>query len=214
MARKYLAPVGTVVAAAFLTGCVTTGGTMSDSDETRLQGAGVGAILGGAIGALACKDDRAKCALIGAGVGAVAGGAFGHILAKRKESYRSKEEAIAEEIAWHQEFTRAVHAENQQRKARISSYRREIAQLQKTQASQQQVKASLAQKSQNLDADLRKANQQLAEVNASLTQSRNIQNQYGTNAQLRQEIAKLEEERKVLTAHIQTMNAMNNSLGV
>jgi outer membrane protein OmpA-like peptidoglycan-associated protein len=54
------------------------------------KGAGIGALAGGAIGALTGNDteSRLKHGLIGAGVGALAGGAVGHYMDRQEEKLR------------------------------------------------------------------------------------------------------------------------------
>jgi flagellar biosynthesis GTPase FlhF len=198
---------------AWLSGCATTGGNMSDSDRTRMEGATAGAVGGAIIGALVSKN-KVQGALIGAAIGGLAGGAFGHIVAKRKESYASKEEALEQEIAWHQQFTQEVKANNRQLRQRIASYKRDIAQLKRQQISQQQKKTQLAKQSQQLTKEVNQAQKQLTVINEQLAESSRKQKQYGSNAQLRREIAKLKKERDVLRGHIKQLNAANNSLGV
>ena len=73
--------------ALLLSGCAT----MSDSNTTRAQGAGFGALLGAGIGALIGDE---KGAMIGAAVGGVAGLAYGDHVAKKKEKYASEEDYL------------------------------------------------------------------------------------------------------------------------
>jgi outer membrane protein OmpA-like peptidoglycan-associated protein len=54
------------------------------------QGAAIGAATGGAIGALASKNDRGKNALIGAGAGALAGGAVGYYMDSQEQALRAQ----------------------------------------------------------------------------------------------------------------------------
>jgi len=67
------------------------GGCATDSNTTRAQGAGFGALLGAGIGALIGDE---KGAMIGAAVGGVAGLAYGDHVAKKKEKYASEEDYL------------------------------------------------------------------------------------------------------------------------
>ncbi|QVL50255.1 MAG: glycine zipper 2TM domain-containing protein [Thiocapsa sp.] len=207
--------VVTVVTSILVIGCVTTGENTSDEAATTMQGAIGGAVLGTLAGALACKgNDRTKCMVIGAAAGAAAGGVFGNVIAQRKKSYASKEEALAGEIAWNQKFTKEVHAVNKTLQTKIDNRRKEITAVQKQKVSLSQRQTSLEKQSKALDQDIAAANQQIVAVDAQLRESRSRQKQYGTNAQLNAELAKLENERNLLNSKISTLNAMNNSLGV
>lgn len=84
-----------VVLATLLTGCAESpnygyngygnyGARQQSGVSNTVKGAGIGALGGAAVGALATKD-RAKGALIGAGVGAVVGGGAGYYMDKKQE---------------------------------------------------------------------------------------------------------------------------------
>lgn len=90
---KILIPA--VVVSAMLAGCAETpnygyngygnyGARQQSGVSNTVKGAGIGALGGAAVGAMATKD-RAKGALIGAGVGAVVGGGAGYYMDKKQE---------------------------------------------------------------------------------------------------------------------------------
>ncbi|MDE7173865.1 MAG: OmpA family protein [Helicobacter sp.] len=75
--QKIVAPVALGCSALLLAAC-TTNPTTGESQVSRTAlGAGIAAVAGAGIGALANKKNRAKGAAIGAGIGALAGGAVG-----------------------------------------------------------------------------------------------------------------------------------------
>lgn len=91
--RRPLLPI-TVLAAAALGGCATTGGGMTETG----QGAALGALAGAATGALigSLSADAGKGALIGAVGGAIAGGMVGSYMEQQRQDF---ERALASEIA-------------------------------------------------------------------------------------------------------------------
>lgn len=80
--RKQLALTAALASALFITGCANTGG-MSDTTRRTATGAGVGALGGAAIGAIA-GGHAGKGALIGAGVGALGSYIWSQNLEKQK----------------------------------------------------------------------------------------------------------------------------------
>ncbi|MCP4696273.1 MAG: hypothetical protein GY862_05435 [Gammaproteobacteria bacterium] len=196
-----------------LSGCAT----MSDSDKTKAQGAGVGAVLGAAIGyAVGGKKGAALGAAMGAGVGFIAG----FDIAKRKEKYASKEQAIAEETEWNRKFVQEVQAANRDLRASIQTQKQEIAALKSSKASHQKKQTALRRQKTSLAKKIKSSDQKLAAVRGELAESEQRYKEYKVSAnsaemkQWRNELAKLEKERDALQGNIQTLNAMNNSLGI
>lgn len=58
-----------------------------DGNRNTRQGAGVGALVGGALGAVV-SEDRTKGAAVGAALGGLAGGAYGNYLDRQEEQLR------------------------------------------------------------------------------------------------------------------------------
>jgi outer membrane protein OmpA-like peptidoglycan-associated protein len=87
-------PIVILAATAFmLTACSTTNPYTGESQLSRTSiGAGAGALLGAATGALVSKNDR-KGALIGAGVGALAGAGIGNYMDNQEAQLRQRLEA-------------------------------------------------------------------------------------------------------------------------
>ena len=80
--RKQMAVTAALASALLITGCANTGG-MSDTTRRTATGAGVGALGGAAIGAIA-GGHAGKGALIGAGVGALGSYIWSQNLEKQK----------------------------------------------------------------------------------------------------------------------------------
>ncbi len=83
--------------------------TFDDSTRTRAEGAGFGAVVGGALGYLVGGRDGAA---IGAVVGGGIGFAVGNDVAKRKRSYVNREDALDGEIAYYRKLNRSVAQTN------------------------------------------------------------------------------------------------------
>jgi outer membrane protein OmpA-like peptidoglycan-associated protein len=83
--------IALVLAAAVGTACSTSNPfTQEGQVSNTAKGAGIGALVGGAFGALTGRDSgsRVKRGLIGAGAGALAGGAVGHYMDRQEEKLR------------------------------------------------------------------------------------------------------------------------------
>ncbi|MFV1995511.1 MAG: glycine zipper domain-containing protein [Verrucomicrobiales bacterium] len=110
----------TLAASLLLSGCET----MSDGDVTRAQGAGLGAVLGGAAGGLITGDWQG--ALIGAGVGAMAGGAYGNHVAAKKAQYANTEAYLNACISSAQHVNNDAYAYNNSLNNQIASLEAEV----------------------------------------------------------------------------------------
>lgn len=195
-------------------GCVTTE-EGNDSTKTVMQGAGLGGVIGGIAGIWLCDgDDKTQCIAAGVFAGTVAGGVLGSLVAKRKKSYASREQAVNEEIAWNREFTHKVQASNNLLKKSIAGYRKQIAKLQNSRKSGKEKRVALHAESKKLKQDVTSADDTLATIDTQLRESKTRHKKYGGNPHLGKEIAALQQERDVLRSHIRELNAMNNSLGV
>ena len=80
----------TIMAGAFLAGCMTTDPYTGQQRPTRTAtGAALGAAAGAGLGLLAGGNDR-RNALIGAGIGALAGGAIGNYMDRQEAELRAQ----------------------------------------------------------------------------------------------------------------------------
>ncbi len=82
-----------LTAASFLAGCTTNPFTGEQQASNTLLGAGTGAVLGGAAGALlgvTTSVKTRKAALIGAGIGALAGGGVGVYMDQQEAKLRKR----------------------------------------------------------------------------------------------------------------------------
>ena len=191
----------TLLLPAFFAGC-------TDSQTTKAQGAGLGAVIG-AVGGAALGyaidggDGAAAGALIGAGAGAIGGFAYGSHVANKKARYASQEDYLDACIA-------AAGNMNQQVASYNQSLANDIAKLKQQNAA---LASSGAQKSQKLAykktvaAKHQEANKNLARVTDEIRiQSTVLQNESKASqakiSQLNSQIANLKQQK----ASLQTMS--------
>jgi len=83
--------LGLTLAATLITGCASIDPyTGEQKTSNTAKGAGIGAVSGAIIGALANHDDRGKGALIGAAGGAAVGGGIGYYMDRQEAALRQR----------------------------------------------------------------------------------------------------------------------------
>jgi hypothetical protein len=144
-----------LVATLGLTACQTSGGRADDPNLTPAQrqlrqetarfnqtvgeGAVIGAVAGGLIGALAYSDNPLAGAAIGAAAGGALGAGAGYFVATQNESYATEEDrleaeiaAARQEVASYQRIVSSAQAVVDQHKARIAQLNGQLRQGQIT----------------------------------------------------------------------------------
>lgn len=120
------------------------GCAIDDTLSTQLGGTGIGTVVGGAVGYMVGGKEGAS---IGAVLGGGLGFALGNDIAKRKQNYVNKEDALDGEIAYYSKYNKSVGEANRQLEADIASLKNQskklIAKYKRGQISKSQV---LAQK--------------------------------------------------------------------
>lgn len=127
--------------------------------EDRKKGAGLGAIVGGATGALLGKDDkdRLQKGAIGAAIGGTVGLAVGNEVASRRGAYAKEQDAVEESIAATDRKIRKIEQDTARIESSINSNYAEISRLtQKTKLAQMDIdraKAMLGQIGDDIKAN-------------------------------------------------------------
>lgn len=107
-------------------GCATTGGGTS----TQAEGATMGAILGGVIGAVACDShNRAGCMVAGAVLGGAVGFVAGQVVAERQKQYANQEEFYDAQIEQTAQLNQALSDKNRNLRKSIQRDQRHINKL-------------------------------------------------------------------------------------
>lgn len=200
-----------------LSACAASGGPgATKQTEYMMQGCigggVVGALLGSALGG--DNDDTAKGALFGCAVGAV----MAFSIAERTQQYASASQAIDSEIKRNKENTAKLQEYNQGLEKNIASYQNQIDQIQQQQLAAKDQNKQLKELKSVVAAQAAKANQALQNVNAELATAKTQESKYSSQASSgdasnwKQEISSLEKERDILSAHVQTLSAMNSSI--
>jgi len=202
-----------------LSGCVATGEKKpnggADTSQTRTEGALLGVVVGGLIGALSGdnKKERLKRAMIGATVGGLAGLAIGDLMAKRQQGYATREAAIKTETQIVRRHTEELHAQNQKLAQDIRDYDQQIQNLNTDYARLQAQKEIVATRHQEAQSLLTLVRNELTEAN------RQVQNKYQQNqvsaSDLKKwetQVANLEKEKDALQKNVDTLFSMTQSL--
>ena len=203
----------TLLLPAFFVGC-------TDSQTTKAQGAGLGALVG-AVGGAALgyaidgSDGAARGALIGAGAGAIGGYAYGNHVANKKAKYASQEDYLDACIAAASNMNNQVASYNQ-------SLANDIAKLKQQNAA---LASSGAQKSQKLAhkqaiaSKRQQANKNLARVTDEIRiQSTVLQNERKASqariSQLNAQIANLKKQKASLQGMSNQLASMESRIAV
>jgi outer membrane lipoprotein SlyB len=111
-----------------LSACVTTGDKQADNAaRTTAGGAGLGALIGGAIGVI--LGDNKESAVIGAMVGGVVGTVLGSLVADRKNQYATNEALLEGETKKTAQLVDKTRQVNRGLRSDIATYKTEIASL-------------------------------------------------------------------------------------
>lgn len=195
-------------------------GCATHSDELRGQAAGVGAVAGAGLGYLLGGKDGA---VFGAALGALVGFTTGHEVARRKDQYATREEAIISETKRINEVTAQARGYNEDLQRTIQTNRSEIARLESTKERTQQNEVALKEhyeRTAQMHVDAEKA---LTGVAKELDVQQQLYAEYQTQGQDTQDyslklqewdtkIAQLEEEKRVLQSNVDEILAMNPNL--
>lgn len=216
--RVFLGVVGMLTVSLLGSGCTT----LSDNQRTTAEGAGMGAVLGAAVGGIIGHQSGsgAEGAIIGGLLGAAMGGLYGNHVAGKKAEFASEEEYLDAVLA----EARRVRDEAEQHNRTLET---EIAQL------DQQVAETLAamaagtanqETTQALRTDLvsrlSEAESGLEAVSDEIRIQREVaatEAGQGDQEQLREleaTIAELEAQKDELTAQTERLADLNNRMSV
>lgn len=212
-----------IVAGAILSGCATNqaGGT-SDRQRTIGEGAVVGAVLGGLLGAAVSGHDKGKGALIGAAAGGLIGAGIGSSVADRKAQYAREEDFLVAEIERNEEFIAEADAQNDELYQEIVRLDRESVRLAREYQAGRATRNALATQKASLEKQLAKAKQinqlaqtQLADakqVHQDVRQQRGPQDKY--TRQLETNVTKLERTRQKSGENVVNLQKVYDSMSI
>jgi hypothetical protein len=145
----------------FTTGCANT----ADGRKTQAQGAGIGAVAGGAIGYVLGGGRGASVgALIGGGIGM----AYGTSVANRKAKYARAEQWLEQEILIAKQANSKAYSYNRSLKARIASIEQKVRVARA--ASDKRALSSLKSEISHISQESKQFDLQLGQAGADLKQ--------------------------------------------
>lgn len=192
----------------------------TQSERMAAQGCAVGAIGAGTMTLLANigKSDAGKRAAIAGMLGCIAGSVVGHTIGQRTEQYASARQAAEAETRRNRENRQSLERYNAKLRVNIRDYEKQIGMINDARYETAQRNKDL-QRSKKVIAEQRgKAEQTLAEIDTELTEAKAqfASHKSGINqaetAAWEVEIAGLQTEREILSNHVVTLSAMDNSL--
>jgi len=200
------------ISALFLGGCAT----MSDSNQTRAQGAGFGALIGAGLGYLISGDKEG--AAVGGLVGGMAGLAYGDHVAKKKEKYASEEDYLDACTQVAQQRYEESRTYNNSVKTEIASISAELDNIGNMANASKEDQKRLKQLQATLKDRIKASEDQLASITDEITMQREAISQVDPNAQanldnidaLNEQIALLEQQKSELEANTQQLASLSN----
>jgi uncharacterized protein (DUF1501 family) len=210
-----------IVTGAILSGCATNpDGTTNDRQQTVAEGAVVGAVLGGLLGA--AVTNKGSGALVGAAAGGIIGAGIGSSVADRKAQYAREEDFLVAEIQRNQEFIEEADAQNRQLYREIAQLDRESQRLAREYRAGKVTRDALASQKASLEKQLAKAKQvnslaekQLADadqVYQESRQQRGPQDKY--TQQLESNVVKLKETRQQSQQNVASLEKVYDSMSI
>jgi len=181
-----------------------------DQTVTRAEGLLWGALLGGILGAITGdeKKDKIEKAGLGIVVGAIAGFLLSNEVAKRKQQYVNREEALQQEVARLNQLINNGQNLNQQLTQEFKDYDQKIAQLQQELTEKNAQALDLQRQKRQLKNHYREAQKTLKTIEEELSISQQLYQEYlqekatAKMAQWQEKISQLEQEKQTLTANI------------
>lgn len=145
-----------------LTGCAST-----DEGKTRAEGAGAGALIGGAIGLL--LGDSKEAALLGAVVGTVAGDIYARNVVRKKEQYADSESYMNAVIEDAETALAKTQKEHKKLLASYEQYQDDIDKFSEQQKQGAKVNNRLSKQAEQASKDLETTNSLIAALDQEIS---------------------------------------------
>lgn len=189
---------------------LTSGGCtniQNDGTRTRTEGALAGSVIGAGLGAIIGNQsgNLGQGALIGAAAGGLAGLAYGNHVANKKARYASEEAWLDACIAQARSTNASARSYNSKLSARISELRRQIASGDAKQ--KQSAKKAIVQLQREANSELKKVDAEIKAQQGALGQTK-----HSRASSLRQEISGMQTTRNSMSANIDRLASLGNSV--
>jgi outer membrane lipoprotein SlyB len=184
-----------------------------DSTKTKVQGTVFGAIAGGLIGgAIGYATGGTEGALEGLAIGALAGGGVGYLagnkVAKIKEKYANKEDAINDEIKQTAEYNAQLNNINTETQDKLSTLNDEIAAIKSSNESRFSQTVKMKKKKDEIDSMVSKNNKTINNMNKEMVALK----EYKQSVANMPDAGKLEQEISTLQVNITTLDKSNKQM--
>ncbi len=195
---------------AMMSSLLVTGCATNDGDRTRMEGAGLGALIGAVVGGIAGDE---KGAVLGALIGGGAGFIVGNEIAKRKQQYATTEEFLDAEVAHVQAINDSTVSYNKNLRTEIAQLDREATRLRSQYTAGQVKQTELEKKRASLQQQLA-TNRELEQglVKELKVQERILSEERPARSQNDPYIARLEKEVKALQANLSQLRDGSSQL--
>lgn len=211
---KSLVTIGTAIAIA-LPGCAQMGETKSK--KYAMQGCAIGGMTAGALAYVLDGFDMESAAIAGA-LGCMAGAVVGYHIGKRTEEYADAHVAARSEIARNEEQTEGLRQYNAQLAQNVRDYNKQISTIKGSNLDEEKKMENLKKTKEIVAEQRMKATESLKNVELDIADAKK---QYKTHQaaatsqdkkKWKAELASYEKEKKILSEHVSTLNALDASI--
>lgn len=198
MKMKKLSLILGAVAVTSLSGCA-----LDDGTRTQMEGAGIGSILGAALGYAVGGEEGA---VIGLAVGGGIGFAVGNNIAKRKQSYANLEDALDGEIRYFAELNQSVADQNKKIAQEIAQLDKQSKNLRRQYNDGQISRENMLAEKAAVNKRYQQNQQYIAELNKQYNDGANYLNSDLSQTGDKSKISSLKREQQRLKEEINTVN--------
>ena len=211
---RTLVTIGTAIAIA-LPGCAQMGETKSK--KYAMQGCAIGGMTAGALAYVLDGFDMESAAIAGA-LGCMAGAVVGYHIGKRTEEYADAHVAARSEIARNEEQTEGLRQYNVQLAQNVRDYNKQISTIKGSNLDEEKKMENLKKTKEIVAEQRMKATESLKNVELDIADAKK---QYKTHQaaatsqdkkKWKAELASYEKEKKILSEHVSTLNALDASI--
>ena len=200
------------------TGCGQNGATKRS--QFAIQGCAAGGVTTGLATYAKNRDDddAMKKSAITSMLGCMAGGVVGYQVGKRTEEYSDAQSAAISEIARNEAQTDELRQFNAQLEQNILDYKKQIGTINDANINQEEKMKNLINTKEIVAKQRRKATNSLKSIVLDIIETKNQYSTYQleTTSQEKNkwqaEIAVYEQEKEILSKHVNTLNALDASI--
>jgi len=211
---RSLVTIGTAIAIA-LPGCAQMGETKSK--QYAIQGCAIGGMTAGAL-AYVLDGFDIETATIAAALGCMAGAVVGYQVGKRTEEYADAHVAARSEITRNEEQIEGLRQYNAQLAQNVKDYNEQISTIKGSSLDEQEKMESLKKTKEIVANQRMKATDSLKNVELDIADAKKHYKTHQAEAtsqdkkKWQAELASYEKEKKILSEHVSTLNALDASI--